>query len=154
MNPLDLRDSIAATMKHARDAVPGIALASSLLCPPVLSAPADRDPAFSDASRIGSLPVDISSLAWVLEPRGDDEFLVAGGAYQIDGDCDYDCRYYTRDFDVTTFGFLARVSGTGLPLESNAMSASLADTLVFDVALQSDGRVVGVGRTGQASFPS
>ena len=152
MNPLDLRDSIAATMKHARGAVPGIALASSLLCPSVLSAPANRDPAFSDARRIGSVPDDVWSSAWALEPRGDDEFLVAGGAYQIDGDCDYDCRYYTRDFDITTFGFLARVSGTGVPLEPSEISASLAGTLVFDVALQPDGRVIGVGRTGQASL--
>ena len=71
-------------------------------------------------------------------PQGDDDFIVAGGDY-------YDSYYYDTLF-VT--GFAERLSGSG-SIDQTFAALTLAQTEVFDLAVQEDGKAIGVGRTFQ-----
>ena len=69
MHPLNLRDSIATTIKLTGGAVPAAALVSSLLGPAALGAPGDLDPSFADVGRAYPLP-ELYGAAWSIQAAG------------------------------------------------------------------------------------
>lgn len=138
MKPLDLQGSIANALKLARDAAPAAVLASGLLGPAALGAPGDLDPSFGDVGRAYPL-LDLDGPAWSIQAQGDDDFIVAGGDY-------YDSFYY----DTFVSGFAHRLSGDG-SIDQTFTALRLSDTEVIDVAVQADGKVIGVGRTLQGT---
>ena len=137
MHPRNLRESIATTIKLAGRAAPAAALVSGLLGPSAWGAPGDLDPSFADVGRAYPLP-DLYGAAWSIQPQGDDDFIVAGGDY-------YDSYYYDTLF-VT--GFAERLSSSG-SIDQTFSALTLAQTEVFDLAVQEDGKAIGVGRTLQ-----
>ena len=115
-----------------------VAIASGLLCPAAFGAPGDLDPAFANIGRAHPLP-ELAGSAWALEALEEDGLLAAGG--------DYYCSYYYSECDISSFAQV--LSGTGARDPAFA-AAQLEDTDVFDVALQADGKAVGVGFTREA----
>ncbi len=111
------------------------ALVSGLLCPAALSAPGDLDPAFGDIGRVALLP-QLNGALWSIEPQND-AFVLAGGADL--SHCDYDYNCY-EEFS----GFASRMSATGR-IDPGFSAVRLEPMRVFDVEIQPDGKVVGVG---------
>ncbi|MBS0580882.1 MAG: hypothetical protein JSR36_16620 [Proteobacteria bacterium] len=110
------------------------AVASGLLAPVALAAPGDLDPTFGDMGRT-TWEQYFSGPAWSVQPLPADESLVAGGHY-----CDYYCSYYGL-YDTGFFGELS---------DSGALAQNFTDSVtnreIHELALQSDGKVVAVGR--------
>ena len=123
-----------------RQMAPTAAVATGLMSPMALGAPGDLDPTFGDVGLVSSA-LDFAGPAWSLLPLEDGDTIVAGGDH-----CDGFYCYYYDD------GFAGQLSDTG-SLEWHASAAFLAQTVVFDIARQPDGKVVAVGRTssGQRS---
>src|SRR5689334_20776047 len=121
--------------------VPTTAIASGFLSPPSLGAPGDLDPTFGDMGRVVSA-LNFHGPAWSAQPLAADESFMAGGEY-----CDYYCGYYYASY---ADGFMAQISPSGA-LDLTVAAAPLAETEVFDFALQPDGKVVAVGRKFSAS---
>ena len=136
MHPLDLRDSSATRTKIACSAAPAAAIASGLLSPAAWGAPGDLDPSFGDVGRAYPFP-DLTGQAWSVLAQEGDESIFAGGDH-------YDGFYY----GPSASGFTQRLAGNG-SIDQTFAALSLADTEVLDVAIQSDGKVIGVGRTPQ-----
>jgi predicted transcriptional regulator with HTH domain len=120
----------------ARGIAPTAAMVSGLLAPPIFGAQGDLDPAFADVGRLGPI-IDFRGPAWSAEQLDNDRTLLAGG----DLVCDYYCYYY-HTYDAANF--LSEISATGSS-DSTFTAAALAHTAVFDVALEPDGGIVGVG---------
>jgi uncharacterized delta-60 repeat protein len=120
--------------------LPPAAVASSLLSPAALGASGDLDPSFGDLGRATELIV--AGPAWSLESLEDDELLFAGG-----NQCDsWYCGYY---YDYA-YSFINRLSGTGA-VDQDFTATQLSNVEVFDVVLQPDGKVIGVGRTVEST---
>jgi len=114
----------------ARSVAPTAAVASGLLSPPALGAPGDLDPSFGDVGRVTEA-LDFSGTAWSVQPLDGGGSIFAGG---------HESSFYS--FDFSDEGFEGRLSDTG-SLESSFHSRN---TEVRDLALQSDGKAVAVGR--------
>jgi uncharacterized delta-60 repeat protein len=111
---------------------PAAALASGLVTGMAGAAPGDLDPDFGDVGRALGLPA-LEGSAWSIEVADEGDALIAG----FEEYCYYDCSFE---------GFAARLQEDGT-LDPGFAAARLAATDVFDVALQSDGKSVGIGAT-------
>ena len=129
----------------SRGLVPMAAIASGLLAPLAMSDSGELDPSFGDAGRIGPI-VDLDGPAWSLEIQDDEGIVFAGGDFDdICGD------NYCYTFDYAAAGFIGRLEATGL-IDSSFDAPNLADIQVLDIALQSDDKVVAVGRYIRPKF--
>lgn len=128
-----VRIRLVVAPQRERGLVP-IALASGLLCPAAWGAPGDLDPSFGEVGRLNPWPELPYGTAWAVEALDEDEMLVAGGEY-------YDGYYgsYLNDFAT-------RLLSTG-ERDATFAAAQLENTDVYDIAVQSDGKAVGVGST-------
>jgi uncharacterized delta-60 repeat protein len=97
--------------------------------PPAMAAPGDLDPAFGDVGRVG---LDVAGTLWSVDVQDDDTILFAGG--------DYYCGYYFCD----ALDFTGRLLADGTP-DAGFAAATLEQTVVYDSALQADGKLVNVG---------
>lgn len=136
MRPAVLRESIAHTLRLARTVAPAAVLASGLLVPSAWGKPGDLDPSFGDVGRAFPLP-DLDGPAWSIQALDDDDFFFGGGIF-------YD-SYYSWYYDDFAVGFTKRITPAGA-IDQGYAGLKLTDTQVTDVAVQSDGKVVGVGR--------
>ena len=110
------------------------ALASGLLSPVAIGAPGDLDPNFGDMGRVASA-LKFDGPAWSVQPLAGDDVLFAGGDFY------YESFYYAA-YDS---GYIGELSGTGA-LESQFSTAALKSIETRAIALQSDGKVIAVGR--------
>jgi uncharacterized delta-60 repeat protein len=109
---------------------------------PSLSAPGDLDPTFGDMGRVGSA-LNFHGPAWSAQALAGDETLIAGSKF-----CEgFYCNYYYQSY---ADGFMAEISPAGA-LDLEVAAAPLAETEVFDAALQPDNKVVAVGRASNES---
>jgi uncharacterized delta-60 repeat protein len=109
------------------------AVCVALSCHASLAAPGDLDPGFADLGRFVPVtgywgPVRSISL------QSDTEYLFAGGR-TVRG----------PDPDLATRGYVGRLSSAGIPDAAYSQGFSIE---VLDTAVQRDGKVVAVGRTG------
>ena len=117
-----------------------IAALSGLAAPLALAAPGDLDPSFGDVGRINPLS-DLSEVPiWSLEAQ-EDGFILGGGGDNCGDYCSY-YNYYS--YDYYTSGFTALMDADGA---AELVSDALSDIQVLDVALQDDGKAIGVGRS-------
>lgn len=136
MNRFVLRETIANTMRLARAMAPAAALASGLLVPAAWGKPGDLDPSFGNVGRAYALP-ELDGPAWSIQALDDEEFFFGGGSF-------YD-SYYSWYYEDFALGFTKRITSGG-EIDPGYAGLKLTDTQVMDVAVQSDGKVVGVGR--------
>ncbi len=134
-------DTTTPTIGHRL--APGIASAAAvaatgLLGPAALAAPGDLDPSFADVGRWSGL--NLSGPLWSLDVQDDDAILFGGGAEY----CYWGCDFYD---------FTGRLRPDGT-VDAGFAAASLDNAIVYDTALQGDGRVVGVGTVGSATSAS
>jgi uncharacterized delta-60 repeat protein len=129
-HPLLVR--LVAAPQRERGLVP-MAIASGLLCPVAWSAPGDLDPSFGTVGRVNPWPESFGT-ARALESVDDDEILVAGGEYYF--------SYYYGQYFVTDFASRLLAAGER---DATFAAAQLENTDVYDIAVQSDGKAVGVG---------
>jgi uncharacterized delta-60 repeat protein len=116
--------------------LPPAAVASSLLSPAAMGASGDLDPSFGDLGRMTELIV--AGPAWSLESLENDAMVLAGG-----NECGgWYCGYY---YDYA-YNFVSLISDTG-SVDEAFTAARLRNVEVFDVVLQEDRKVIGVGRT-------
>ena len=134
-----MKNSVSAILREARISRSTLAAVSGLAAPLALAAPGDLDPTFGDVGRISPLPDVLDSPLWSIEPQ-DDGYLLGGGEYNYSGYCFY-CYY-----DYYSSGFTGRVDADGLTDPAFA-TAEIGDIQVLDVALQPDGKAIGVGRS-------
>lgn len=120
---------IAADTPRIRLVAPTAALASGLLSTAAWSAPGDLDPTFGDVGRSFEWP-GVSGELWALQPLPNDDLLFSG------------CGTYYED--CVASGFTGRLDSAG-SLDRLLVEALLAETVVYDFALQPDGKVVAVG---------
>ncbi len=113
-----------------------VAAAAGMTGSPATAAPGDLDPSFGDVGRQSGIeiPSYYSSL-WSVDVQDDDSVLFGGG-----GEYDYYGSY--EDY------FVGRLLPNGAP-DASFAAAALTDTAVYDTALQSDGKVIGVGTARQ-----
>lgn len=135
----------ATTPGHGHRLAHGIASAAAvaatgLLGPTALAAPGDLDPTFADVGRQSQL--DLDGPLWSLELQDDNAILFAGG--------DEYCGYYES---CDWFDFTDRLLPDGR-IDTGFAAASLDNTVVYDTALQSDGKVVGVGTVRRSGAPT
>lgn len=140
-----MRHMVARILRNARGTAPAAAIVTNLLCTPAMGAPGDLDPAFGETGR---LEFDVAGPAWALQPVEPDEFIVGGGNYT---QCGWYCYYY-QDVNVFANGYIARYSAAGVA-DPDFVADGIAGVQVLDVALQPDGRVVGVGRDIEENVP-
>lgn len=124
-----LRIRLVAAPQRETGLVPA-AIASGLLCQAAWGAPGDLDPSFGNVGRASPWP-ELSATAWAVEALDDDEILVAGG--------DYYASYY---YELTDFAGRLLASGER---DATFAAAQLENTDVYDIAVQGDGKAVGVG---------
>ena len=110
-------------------------VASVPLCATAWSAPGDLDPAFGSVGRVVDLP-GLSGTVWSVQPHG--EGLVLGA-----GDRSYSVDYQGLEAESLA-GFAAWIGGDGSP-DAARGTVTLEGTYVRDVAVQGDGRLLGVG---------
>ena len=109
--------------------------ATGLLGPAALAAPGDLDPSFADVGRWSGPNLD--GPLWSLDVQDDDAIMFGGGAEY----CYWGCEL---------FDFTGRLLPDGT-IDPGFAAASLDNTIVYDTALQGDGKVVGVGTFGSPS---
>jgi len=115
---------------------PTTALATSLLSSAGWAAPGDLDPTFGDIGRSIGWPGTTGSL-WALQPLPDDDLLFSGCGGS----------YYT---DCISTSFAGRLDGNG-SLDRLLTEALPGQAIVYDYALQPDGRVVAAGVARETS---
>lgn len=120
--------------------VPTTAIASGLLSQPSFGAPGDLDPTFGDMGRVGSASTFHLGPAWSVQALAGDKSLIAGGDIL---EHHWYCDYYNS---CHAEGFIGQVSPAG-SLEVDVAAPLGNTTEVLDFALQTDGKVVAVGRT-------
>jgi uncharacterized delta-60 repeat protein len=109
-----------------------VAAAAGMAGPPAMAAPGDLDPSFGDVGRVG---LDVAGTLWSVEVQDDDAILFAGGY-------DY-CSYY-YGYVCDALDFTGRLFADGTP-DAGFAVAALERTVVYDSALQADGKLVNVG---------
>lgn len=109
-----------------------VAAAAGMTGPPAMAAPGDLDPLFGDGGRQSSLNPSFADTRWSVEVQEDDSVLLGGGG-------DY-CYWYCYE-DL----FIGRLLPNGMP-DASFAAALPEGTFVDDTALQSDGKLVGVGQ--------
>jgi uncharacterized delta-60 repeat protein len=127
----------------AKGAAPTTAVATSLIAPLAQAGPGDLDPAFADHGRQGPIAGLKGAARSIVVSDTGDAFL--GGGY-VETDCWYEwqsyCRY-DKEFEATNYiGALAE-SGA---IDSVFSGAATTTIEVFDIARQTDGKVVAAGR--------
>lgn len=127
-----------AIPRIARGIVPTTAIASGLFSPASLGAPGDLDLTFGDMGRVDS-GLALTGPAWSVQALAGGESFTAGGE---DSFTLYGCYYEACVAD----GFIGQISASG-SRDLSVTLGLLANTVVLDVALQSDGKLVAVGRT-------
>jgi len=115
-------------LAHGMASAAAIATAG-LIGPAALSAPGDLDPSFADVGRKSDL--DLDGPLWSLNVQDNNAILFGGG----DEYCYYSC-------DLTDFNGRLLPDGT---VDAGFSAAPLDKAIVYDTALQSDGKLVGVG---------
>jgi uncharacterized delta-60 repeat protein len=123
------KQRIATDPPRIRLVAPTAALASGLLSTAALSAPGDLDPTFGDIGRSIGWPGTTGTL-WALQPLPDDDLLFAG------------CGTYYSDCIETAFA--GRLDSDG-SLDRLLAEAMLGQAVIYDFALQPDGKVVAAG---------
>lgn len=123
------KQRIAEGAPRIRLVAPTAALASGLLSTAAWSAPGDLDPAFGDVGRSIGWPDTTGSL-WALQPLPDDDLLFSG------------CGTYYDDCISTAYAGRLDSDGT---LDRLLVEALLGQAVVYDFALQPDGKVVAAG---------
>lgn len=124
-----------------RDAAPGAALATGLMSSLALAAPGDLDPTFGDMGRLGPI---LNGPAWTIKDLDDGTTLVAGGDLEPVCDSGWYCYYYySTGYEATNFVNLVADSGM---LDPSFDMPLVANTQVFDIVRQPDGRVIAAGR--------
>jgi uncharacterized delta-60 repeat protein len=118
------------SIRHVLRAAPAAALAAGIAGPAVLADPGDLDPAFGDIGRF--VGADLPGNARAIETQ-DDDFIFAGGDYYV--------SYFYENME---FGFAGRLSPDGA-LDTLFNAPELADVLVIDTVVRSDGKIVGIG---------
>ena len=128
--------------KITRGIVPTTAIASGLLSQPSFGAPGDLDPTFGDMGRV-DVGLGHIGPAFSVQALAGDKSLIAGG--DIEGFHIHDgCEYSNCHAD----GFISQISPAGsLDLSMDTTVGKLGTIEVLDFALQTDGKVVAVGRT-------
>lgn len=121
---------------RVRIVAPTAALASGLLSPTAWTAPGDLDPAFGDVGRVSGLP-GLNGTAWAVE--SDDNQDVLFGGFES---C-YDSYYYYY-YNCDDIGFAGRLNPDGSQDPSFA-AMKLSDADVLHLAMQPDGKALGVG---------
>ena len=105
------------------------------------SAPGDLDPSFGDVGRFADFGQATTLRS--IDVREDESIFLAGGV-----EYSYYCYYYGNCDLVDTLGAL---TAFGLR-DSSFVPPDLADTVIFDAALQSDGKMVATGRADLAGL--
>jgi uncharacterized delta-60 repeat protein len=126
------------SVRCALRAAPAAALATSFACPTALADPGDLVPDFADVGRFVA-PDDFNGPAFSLDAQ-DDDFVLAGGE-----------TFYFYWYDRVTQGFASRLSGDGT-LDPTFDAPDLAGLMVVETAMQTDGKVVGIGVRDQATL--
>jgi hypothetical protein len=114
----------------------GTAALTGLAASAALAAPGDLDPSFGDVGRQSAIESSYYSGLWSVDVQDDDSVLFGGGGEYV-------------YFGLYTENFVGRLLPDGTPDAGYAASV-LAETVVYDTALQSDGKLVGVGVTWQS----
>jgi len=109
-----------------------VAAAAGMAGPPAMAAPGDLDPSFGDVGRVG---LDVAGQLWSVEVQDDDAILFAAGDLYCTGYYQYSCDEYD---------FTGRLLADGTP-DAGFAVAALASTVVYDSALQADGKLVNLG---------
>ena len=130
-----MNEQLLKSLRYACPAAPTAALATGIVCPVALADPGDLDPGFADVGRF-VVPENLG-MAQTVETQDDDIVFVGGGIFR-------DYFYYFSD--SFTRGLAGRLSGTGT-LDAGFEAPGLDDVFVLDTDVQSDGKIVGVGRT-------
>ena len=122
-----------------RIVAPSAVLATGLLSPIAWPAPGDLDPAFGDVGRVHSLPA-LWGAAWTVEDAQEDDVLFGGFEYY--------CSYYSfYECDLT--GYAGRLNADGT-VDPGFAADRLGNIAIFDVALQTDGKAVGIGTSSES----
>src|SRR5262245_2940598 len=127
-----MKEQFRKTLRSVCRSAPTAALATGVLCPSVYADTGDLDPAFGT---IGRLIVEgaLFGTAFSVQTQ-DDDIIFAGG----------EDNFYTMPYDPT--GFVSRLSGIGA-IDASFAAPSLDGIKVADTAVQTDAKIVGVGRT-------
>src|SRR5262245_5257577 len=122
-----------------RGVAPTAAVATSLLSPVAMGASGDLDPTFGDVGRVTPEALDFRGPAYSVEALEDGSSLLAGGHV-------FFSRFnFYYAFDYADEGFEGHLGTSGSLDSRNALR--LQGTQIRDVALQSDGKAIAVGRT-------
>lgn len=115
--------------------VPTATVTSALVSPLALGATGDLDPAWGDLGRLGPI---LNGPAWSLQPTDGTSTLLGGGGLDL-----YYYYFYYSFYEATNFVKVVSDAGAIDPAFAHPF---IANVQVFDIARQSDGQVVAVGR--------
>ena len=121
------------------------AITFGVLAPSAMGASGDLDPNFGDVGRIGPI-VDLDGPAWSFEIQDDDAIVFAGGDFDLVCRPNRFCDFLSlTTFEYAAAGFIDRLTASGL-LDSSFNAPDLDNIQVLDIALQSDDKIIAVGR--------
>jgi len=126
-----MNTNVRQTIRRVLHVAPAAALTAGIVCPAALGDSGDLDPTFASVGRF-TPPDDFQGVVQSFAIQ-DDNYVFAGG------ELEYDFYYY-----FIPHGFAGRVSADGA-LDAAFAAPDLADTLTIDMAIQPDGKTVGVG---------